>query len=387
MLGADPDPAWRAEFETAGIEIEDVAELAVGHRAGRLTDLAGQPDGDVVWWGSPDGDPGLTDALAEHLSRRAVAGQPPQIEVMTGSHDVPGSRVLDLVAVMDTLRSPGGCPWDARQTHTSLLPFLLEETHEVIEAVESGDRDHLAEELGDLLLQVVFHARLAEEDESAPFGIDDVAAGIVAKLVRRHPHVFGGSSDEVQPGEGDDAPLSTTDVERNWEQLKAAEKPQRAGFDGIPATLPALARAQKMLSRLDRAGLDAEQAVAQAAGADRVAAILLGAVLEARHTGLDAESSLRAARARRWTPCAPTRGRASSSRTGTCWAPAVAASASSTDPPTRLRDGHAKRDTRRPARQVVRLRRWSRWTTSRRPRASGPGVPWRTAATVRVRTP
>ena len=110
--------------------------------------------------------------------------------MLTGSYDLPGARLLDLVAVMDRLRSPGGCPWDAEQTHASLLPYLLEETHEVIEAVERDDRAQLAEELGDLLLQVVFHARVAQEDPQQPFDIDDVAAGIVAKLVRRHPHVF-----------------------------------------------------------------------------------------------------------------------------------------------------------------------------------------------------
>ena len=298
VLAADPDPAWVIQFETAGIMIEDVAQLPAGQRAGRLTELASEP-ADVLWWGSPDGDPGLTDALAEHLSRRAISGAPPQIEVLTGSHDVPGARLLDLVAVMDTLRSPGGCPWDAKQTHTSLLPYLLEETHEVMEAVESGDRDHLSEELGDLLLQVVFHARLAEEDPGTPFGIDDVAAGIVTKLVRRHPHVFGTQAED--DGQ-DDRALSATDVEQNWERLKSAEKPSRAGFDGIPVTLPALARAQKMLGRLERAGTDVDAAIAEAANGDRVAASLLAAVLQARRSDQDAEASLRAAISRMAAP-------------------------------------------------------------------------------------
>ena len=102
-----------------------------------------------------------------------------------------GSALLDLVAVMDRLRSPGGCPWDAEQTHASLLPYLVEETYEAVEAIEAGDRAHMAEELGDVLLQVVFHARVAQEDAQAPFDIDDVAAGIADKLRRRHPHVFG----------------------------------------------------------------------------------------------------------------------------------------------------------------------------------------------------
>jgi XTP/dITP diphosphohydrolase len=294
VLAADPDPAWLTEFEAAGVRIEDLAAIPVGERAGRLVARAAQRPADVVWWGSPDGDPGLTDALAEHLSRLAVAGAPPQIEVLTGSHDVPGGRLLDLVAVMDTLRSPGGCPWDAEQTHVSLLPYLLEETHEVIEAIELGDRDHLVEELGDLLLQIVFHSRVATEDAQAPFGIDDVAAGIVAKLVRRHPHVFGtANADETASGAG----VSASEVEQNWEQLKAAEKPGRAGFEGIPATLPALARAQKMLGRLERAWPEAEveQALRAASGDDQVADCLLRAVSLARKGGADAEASLRAA--------------------------------------------------------------------------------------------
>jgi XTP/dITP diphosphohydrolase len=294
VLAADPEPGWLAAFEQAGVDVVDVGDLPIGQRAGRLVQDAAEGL-ELVWWGSPDGDPGLTDALAEHLSRRAVAGRPPEIEVLTASHDVPGSRLLDLVAVMDTLRSPGGCPWDAEQTHTSLLPYLLEETHEVIEAVESRDRDHLVVELGDLLLQVVFHARVGQENLSAPFDIDEVAAGIVAKLVRRHPHVFGDPR-EVEAA----ADSSAADVELSWEALKAVEKPRREAFEGIPATLPALARAQKMLGRLEKAagGVDLEAAIDTAAGGDDLARTLLRAVLTARSTGADAEAQLRAALAR-----------------------------------------------------------------------------------------
>jgi XTP/dITP diphosphohydrolase len=300
VLAADPDPGWLDAFAQAGIQIVDVAQLPIGQRAGQLVQDAAQGR-ELVWWGSPDGDPGLTDALAEHLSRRAISGRPPEVEVLTGSHDVPGARLLDLVAVMDTLRSPGGCPWDREQTHTSLLPYLLEETHEVIEAVETGDRDHLIEELGDLLLQVVFHARMAEEDEAAPFGIDQVAAGIVAKLVRRHPHVFGAADGDSAGSH--DHPGTAAEVENSWEELKAAEKPGRQAFEGIPATLPALARAQKMLGRLEQAGgpggsVDLEAAIDQASGPDPIAAALLRAVLLARSAGRDAEAQLRAALAR-----------------------------------------------------------------------------------------
>ena len=292
VLAADPDPAWLTAFEQAGVSIEDVAVLPIGQRAGKLVQDAASGR-ELVWWGSPDGDPGLTDALAEHLSRRAVAARPPEVEVLTASHDVPGARLLDLVSVMDTLRSPGGCPWDAEQTHTSLLPYLLEETHEVIEAVESRDRDHLVEELGDLLLQVVFHARVGSDNLTEPFDIDEVAAGIVAKLVRRHPHVFG-DPDQVEAAEGS----SAADVEDSWEALKAVEKPRRTAFEGIPATLPALARAQKMLGRLEKAGADPEAAIETAAGGDALAASLLRAVLTARSTGTDAEAQLRAALSR-----------------------------------------------------------------------------------------
>jgi len=285
VLAAGVDDAWLEALEQAGVQVDDVEELPVAHRAGRLLELA-EPEHEVVWLGSPDGDPGLTDALAEHLSRRAVAGAPPEVELITGSHDVPGSRLLDLVAVMDRLRSPGGCPWDAEQTHVSLLPYLLEEAHEVVEAIESGDRPHLVEELGDLLLQVVFHARVGQEDAEAPFDVDEVAAGIVAKLVRRHPHVFA----DVEVG-------SPAEVSHNWEQIKATEKQRNGMFDGIPLTLPALARAQKMLDRLDRR-LGPDQslvATGDAAGDDDVALALIDAVVAASAQGRDAEAVLRAA--------------------------------------------------------------------------------------------
>ena len=162
----------------------------------------------------------------------------------------------------------------------------------MIEAVERRDRDHLVEELGDLLLQVVFHARVGSDNLSEPFDIDEVAAGIVAKLVRRHPHVFG-DPNQVEAG----ADSSAADVELSWEALKAVEKPRRAAFEGIPATLPALARAQKMLGRLEKAGTDADldAAILVAANGDSLAETLLRTVRTARRTGADAEADLRAA--------------------------------------------------------------------------------------------
>jgi XTP/dITP diphosphohydrolase len=245
----------------------------------------------VLWLGSSDGDPGLTDALAGELSRVAVSDDPPPVEVLVGSHDVPGSRLLDLVAVMDRLRSPGGCPWDAAQTHRSLTPYLLEESYEAVEAIESDDRVALEEELGDVLLQVVFHARLAQEDADAPFDIDDIAAGIVAKLVRRHPHVFA--------VESADPALSPAHVEASWDQIKTAEKGRESVLDGIPLALPALARADAVLGRLARAGLspDSRDRTDAESGWDETAAgeSLLAVVERSRDAGIDAEAALRGA--------------------------------------------------------------------------------------------
>ena len=289
VLAGEPDADWLEALEAAGVRPRLMPADPPGARARALAEAA-VPGTTAVWLGSPDGDPGLTDALAELLSRRAIDGTPPEVELVTGSHDVPGARLLDLVAVMDRLRSPGGCPWDAEQTHASLLPYLLEESHEVMEAVEnlhtSSDRDHLREELGDLLLQVVFHARVAQEDPIAPFGIDEVAAGIVAKLVRRHPHVFAGGS-AADAGE----------VAANWEELKAAEKQRQGLYEGIPVTLPALARAAKMLGRLARSdgGAPDPARLADAAGDDPLALELLGVVERARTAGADPEAALRAA--------------------------------------------------------------------------------------------
>jgi len=190
---------------------------------------------------------------------------------------------------MDRLRSPGGCPWDAQQTHTSLLRYLVEEAYEVVEAVEGGDREELRDELGDLLLQVVFHARVAAEASGGGFDIDDVADAIVTKLVRRHPHVFAGE----QPAE---------DLQRGWDAIKATEKHRDSVLDGIPLALPALARADKVLGRLQRAGLDPgadpEPRPGDAAGDDPAAAFgaeLLAVVRRAHAAGVDPEAALRVA--------------------------------------------------------------------------------------------
>jgi XTP/dITP diphosphohydrolase len=300
---ADLDDPLPAAVRESGIDVQLDASEGPGARARALVERAGSAQ--VVWLGSPDGDPGLTDALADELSRVALRAQPPAVEVLVASHDVPGARLLDLVAVMDRLRSPGGCPWDAEQTHHSLVPYLIEEAYEAAEALESGDAIAVREELGDVLLQVVFHARMAQEGADQPFDVDDVAAGIVAKLVRRHPHVFAAqaavpdSSDDPdgpEPAAGHDgtpsAVRTAAQVQASWDQLKAAEKGRASILDGIPLALPALARADKVLGRLDRAGV-LPDVLAEPLG-DPVADQALALVRAAQAAGVDAESALRA---------------------------------------------------------------------------------------------
>jgi XTP/dITP diphosphohydrolase len=203
----------------------------------------------------------------------------PAVEVLPGSYDLPGARLLDLVATMDRLRSPGGCPWDAEQTHESLMTYLVEETYETIEAIETGDLDHLREELGDLLLQVVFHSRIAAEHVEAPWSVDDVAGDIVDKLVRRHPHVFAGT-----------VALTAGDVEATWETLKSAEKGRASAVDGVPMSLPALSLAAKLIHRAHSHGVEVP-----VTDDDGVGSRLMQLVTDSQAAGLDAEQELRAA--------------------------------------------------------------------------------------------
>jgi XTP/dITP diphosphohydrolase len=184
------------------------------------------------------------------------------------------------VEVMNQLRSPGGCPWDAEQTHESLARYLLEETYETLEAIETGDARLLREELGDLLLQVLFHARLAEElPADQRFGVEDVAADLVAKLIRRHPHVFADTG----------TPDAST-VNETWERLKAVEKGRTSAVDGVPTAQPALALAGKLIARAERAGLDVT-----ATDADEIGLELMAVVRKAVSAGVDPETSLRRA--------------------------------------------------------------------------------------------
>ena len=192
--------------------------------------------------------------------------------------DVPeGDELRRLVAVMHALRT--GCPWDAEQTHTSLLHYLVEETAEVVDAIETGTDVDLREELGDLLLQIAFHSELASERDA--FTIDDVARGISDKLVDRHPHVFA----------GEDAP---DDLNAVWEQRKKAEKQRTSSLDGIPTSLPVLARANKVVSRARSHGVPLDLAT-DPLDEDQVGAELLAIVARAHAGGVDPEHALRVA--------------------------------------------------------------------------------------------
>lgn len=209
-----------------------------------------------------------------------------------------GERLLDLVRVMGMLRAPGGCPWDREQTHASLARHLLEETHEVLEAIDLDDRGRLREELGDVLLQIVFHAQMAAEDGA--WDVDDVAETIVRKLIRRHPHVFG----DVEVSGADEVLV-------NWERIKSDEKTERHRVDEeIPPTLPALARAAKVQRRAAGWGFEwrsvdsamaalreeigeLERAENAANAEEEVGDVLFATVAVARKLGVDAESALR----------------------------------------------------------------------------------------------
>ncbi|SDO37680.1 XTP/dITP diphosphohydrolase [Klenkia soli] len=205
-------------------------------------------------------------------------------EVVVGAPEPVGARLLDVVAVMDRLRSPGGCPWDAEQTHASLRGYLLEEAHEAYDAITDEDPVAMREELGDVLLQVAFHARVAAESPQG-FDVDDVAAELVAKLVRRHPHVFADAGE-----------LDVAGVEAGWEAIKKAEKQRRSPTEGVSSSQSAAAWGAALVSRARRAGLPtpppAELAVADQAALGEQ---LLATVAAAAQRGWDVEDALRTA--------------------------------------------------------------------------------------------
>lgn len=196
------------------------------------------------------------------------------------------SYLQRLVEVMDTLRSPGGCPWDGEQTHESLLKYLLEESYEFVDSLESGDRAGMREELGDILLQVYFHARIAQDSVEDPFTIEDIAQSITEKLIRRHPHVFG---DAKVSGSGE--------VLENWEKIKAVEKGRTSALDGIAMAQPALPLVEKLLYRAEKNDLEISLPTVPhlevSATEDSVGQALLEVIAWANRNGIDAERALR----------------------------------------------------------------------------------------------
>jgi XTP/dITP diphosphohydrolase len=249
--------ATAAALRAAGLAVEDVAELAQAD---------GRPD-DVVCLGTAD----ELDDLPH---------------VVPGSPEPPGARLLDVVTVMDRLRSPGGCPWDAEQTHASLRGYLLEEAHEAYDAIVDDDYPAMREELGDVLLQVAFHARVAAEATNGRrFDVDDVAGDLVDKLVRRHPHVFG-----------DAGPRDVEQVEAGWEEIKKAEKQRRSPTEGVSRSQPAASWGAALVRRAARAGLTTPPAGELSVDSpEALGERLLGVVVAAAERGWDVEDALREA--------------------------------------------------------------------------------------------
>ncbi|GAA3724247.1 nucleoside triphosphate pyrophosphohydrolase [Streptomyces tremellae] len=281
LRGADrvfcPDPhhPQLPYIREAGVAVETAAPTAE-----QLVDAC--PPGTtlvVIPATADDTDSALTDGLARLAGSGRV--QMPDLELLPGSYDLPGARLLDLVQVMDRIRRV--CPWTSTQTHKGLAKYGIEEAYELVEAIEDGDAAELREELGDVLLQVVFHARIAEdaEDEADVFSIDDVAATIVEKLIHRHPHVFG-----------DETARTAEDVHALWERTKAVEKRHRTSVtDGVPLGQPALALAAKLTGRARAARLD----VRLPTDDNPLGYALLALAAEAESQGVDPETALRAA--------------------------------------------------------------------------------------------
>ncbi|MFD4741023.1 nucleoside triphosphate pyrophosphohydrolase [Streptomyces virginiae] len=281
VLCADPGHPQLPYLREAGIEVAfespDAHALVEACAGGRT----------VVVLPGGEGDRRLTDGLARLAGSGRVSM--PDLELLPGSYDLPGARLLDLVQVMDRVRRE--CPWTSRQTHRGLAKYAIEEAYELVEAIEDGDREELREELGDVLLQVVFHARIAEEaggdgadgeddagaDEA--FSIDDVAGALVTKLIHRHPHVFGDAKAETPE-----------DVSAHWQRTKAVEKRRASVTDGIPVGQPGLALAAKLASRARTGGVAVELPRGEGIGYE-----LLELAARAEAAGIDPETALRAA--------------------------------------------------------------------------------------------
>ncbi|BDH03393.1 nucleoside triphosphate pyrophosphohydrolase [Streptomyces seoulensis] len=280
-------PAWQALRSADAVLCADGAHpqvpylreagIAVSEASPTAEELVDACKGDrtVVVVATGEGEPALTDGLARLAGSGRVSM--PELELLPASYDLPGARLLDLVQVMDRIRAE--CPWSSRQTHEGLAKYGIEEAYELVEAIEAGDREELREELGDVLLQVVFHSRIAEEDPESPFSVDDVAGGIVTKLIHRHPHVFG--EEEAETPE---------DVKAHWLRTKAEEKRRTSVTEGIPLGQPGLALAAKLASRVRAAGLDVPLPQGDGIGYE-----LLDLAARAEEAGVDPETALRAA--------------------------------------------------------------------------------------------
>jgi XTP/dITP diphosphohydrolase len=274
---ARPGHPLSAALCVDGRAVRDVADPAVERLA------AAAEDARVVWLADLSEEPLLADLAAEVVRRSESGAARLDLEVVVGSFDPAGARLLDLVATTAALRRQ--CPWDRAQTHASLLRYLIEEAYEVVDAAERGDRSELRDELGDLLWQVVFHSVIASEDTEQPWDVDDVAGTVVDKLVRRHPHVFG-----------DVEVAGAAEVRANWEQIKRAEKPGAGMFDGVPTALPALMLAAKVIGRIRARGLSTSVPSADRPTwtADHLGDVLFALVAAAEEQDIDAESALRA---------------------------------------------------------------------------------------------
>ncbi|MEV0317276.1 nucleoside triphosphate pyrophosphohydrolase [Streptomyces sp. NPDC050658] len=269
VLCADATHAQLPYLREAGVRVEQASPTAqelVDACAGGRT---------VLVIATAEGDRPLTDGLARLAGSGRVAM--PDLELLPASYDLPGARLLDLVQVMDQIRNE--CPWSSQQTHKGLAKYAIEEAYELVEAIEEGEREELLEELGDVLLQVVFHARIAEDDTESPFSVDDVAGGIVEKLIHRHPHVFG-----------DDSADTPEDVKAHWLRTKAEEKQRTSVTEGVPLGQPGLALAAKLASRARTAGLEVPAPTGEGVGYE-----LLALALRAEAEGVDPEAALRVA--------------------------------------------------------------------------------------------
>jgi MazG family protein len=233
-VAEDTGPAGR-DLLLVGQGLDPEVVAAARRQADALLAIA-KRDGSATILLSPAGDGPLVQMISERAARQHI-----EVEAVYPLGEPKGSALLDLVATETRLRGPGGCPWDHEQTHASLARHLVEEAYEVLDAIEEdaagAGSDHLREELGDLLLQVVFHAQISED--AGEFDIDAIARAITEKLIRRHPHVFG----EAQVG-------SAREVLRNWEAIKRDEEGRTDPLAGIPSALPALQLAAKLQKRV-----------------------------------------------------------------------------------------------------------------------------------------